>query len=137
MFIYTKRVRVMSVQYSESFDQHKLNYIIKNSRKFDFRIHDAKYDPVNTSAKYLSKSHGGKINVSYDFAKGTNSGRLFANDGVSLQNLCREVRHAIAKDYYDDLDIVNAHPVILKFVCETHNIPVSYTHLTLPTNREV
>jgi hypothetical protein len=45
-------------------------------------------------------------------------GRYFAKGPFSLQSLPKEVRHTISKDYYYDVDIVNAHPVILHQYCK-------------------
>jgi hypothetical protein len=113
----------MSLSFDETFDQRKLNYIITNDRKFKFRIYNDTYDPVLVAKKYLCKSKKGVVKTKYNYSKNSDHyGRLFAKDSVSLQNICREIRHAIAKDYYDDLDMVNAHPVILKFVCEENDI---------------
>ena len=54
---------------------------------------------------------------------GERSGRFFADGSLSLQNISRQMRHTIGGDYYHDLDIVNAHPIILQQICRNHNIP--------------
>lgn len=46
-------------------------------------------------------------------------GRYFANHGNSLQGIARTVRHTVTKDIYYDMDIKNAHPVILQHMCVT------------------
>jgi hypothetical protein len=37
---------------------------------------------------------------------------------VSLQGITRAVRHTIASEFYEDIDIENAHPTILAHVCK-------------------
>jgi hypothetical protein len=39
---------------------------------------------------------------------------------MSLQTIPREIRHTIARDYYTDVDMVNAHPVILEYLCKKY-----------------
>ena len=46
-----------------------------------------------------------------------NIGRYFAEGSLSLQSLPREIRHTIAKEFYYDIDIINAHPEILYQYC--------------------
>ncbi len=41
---------------------------------------------------------------------------------ISL-NTPREVRHTIANHLYQDVDVKNAHPVILAFLCKQRKIP--------------
>jgi len=65
--------------------------------------------------KMLNKSRNGTIKVTYKQRNGV--GRRFASKGLSLQSLCRQMRHTIARDYVD-IDMVNAHPTLLLFVCE-------------------
>src|SRR3990167_10402086 len=36
---------------------------------------------------------------------------------LSLQSLRKQIRHTIASDYYQDLDIKNCHPTILLAMC--------------------
>lgn len=40
-------------------------------------------------------------------------GRFYAKDGVGLQSMPRDVRSAIGKKYYHDLDLTSAHPSLL------------------------
>jgi hypothetical protein len=85
-------------------------------------VYEQGYDPFNTATKLLQKSTNGVVKVNYHQPGGRNFGRFFADGGVSLQSICREIRHSIAAEYYDDLDVVNAHPVILRFLCGQHKI---------------
>lgn len=49
--------------------------------------------------------------------------RKCAEGQLSLQSIHREIRGTISKEYYYDIDMVNAHPTILKFLCEEANSP--------------
>ena len=49
-------------------------------------------------------------------------GRVFGMGSLGLQNLRREVRHTIAHEYYYDIDIVNAHPIIISQIMRQHKI---------------
>ena len=104
----------------ETFDQHKLSHIINNESTYTPLMRpevtkDDDYNPFAVMKKYLAKSRGGKITVEYKQNEG--NGRFYAVGGLSLQSLPREIRHSIAKDSYSDVDIVNAHPVILSHLC--------------------
>ena len=110
------------MKFVEKFSQHRLNYLLQNKEKFQCRIYEAGYNPFDTATKMLEKSTNGQIKVDYHQSGGRNFGRFFAAGGVSLQYICREIRHTIASEYYVDLDMVNAHPVILRFICQQHDI---------------
>ena len=56
--------------------------------------------------------------VEYGYSRGATSGRMFSKK-ICLQGLNRKIRHTIAGELYIDLDIVNAHPVILLKLCKT------------------
>jgi putative DNA primase/helicase len=111
-----------TMQFNESFNKNVLYHILQNKEKFKVRITDEDYDPFGTANKLLTKSINGAVKVNYHQANGRNFGRFFADNSISLQSLCREIRHSIAFEYYDDVDMVNAHPVILRHLCKIHNI---------------
>lgn len=112
----------------EKFDKHKLNYVLQNRGLFlpKLRITDDTYDPFLKPAEYLIKSEDGIFETSYRRTSYQGRGRMCARGSLSLQLFCREIRHTIASEFYDDLDMVNAHPVILKHLCDKHNIPTQY-----------
>jgi hypothetical protein len=57
----------------------------------------------------------------YSYATGT-SGRLFS--GGSLQGLPSSIRGLVMRDGIGtDIDMCNAHPVIIRYICKLHNIP--------------
>lgn len=78
------------------------------------------FDPL-ISLKKICKNKTTINNVNYLPSKNLkNMGRLFAQS-ASLQNLPREFRGAIGKNYHD-LDMVNAHPSILLQYCQKNEI---------------
>jgi len=126
------------LEFVEIFDQDKLAYIIQNKEKLKELMRNTSdilsgsYDPFLIPEKYLKTSQGGRISVQYlqpgDFA----FGRFFAKESLSLQGFPREIRHSVAKDLYDDIDIVNAHPVILSHICNI--LKINCKSLTLYIN---
>ena len=107
------------IELEERFDQHKLNYIIKNKDtlrdKMRAKCFEDDYDPFNIAQKYLSKSTHGIIKAKYK--QNASFGRFYAVNSLSLQSMPREIRHTIANEFYADIDIKNAHPVILAHLC--------------------
>ena len=101
----------------------KLNFIVSNRHIFeplmimeiDTNKKISKDHSFQKAEKILSKPRNGFIRVDYKQKNGV--GRRFAVKGVSLQGLSRPIRQTIARDYVD-VDMVNAHPSILLFVCE-------------------
>jgi polyhydroxyalkanoate synthesis regulator phasin len=76
------------------------------------------FDPA-TLKRYLDKVRGDEVPVKYAYSKeAKDHGRKYAVGGLSLQSLPRVVRHTISKDYYYDIDMINAHPSILLQYCE-------------------
>ena len=77
-----------------------------------------------------------------------NHGRLYAMNGLSLQQLPRKIRNTISKDYYYDIDIANCFPTLLnqwlkknRFNCEKLNYFVNnrdliFKNLQEESNRE-
>ena len=116
------------MELKEQIDNAKLKIIIDN---FD-ALYDAKKIRQKDRVKneitdkkaaltliheyYIQKKATDK--VSYSFKKGISWGRMFSKK-MSLQGLCKAIRHTIAKDFYYDLDIANAHPVILLKLCKS------------------
>lgn len=120
----TTSVKKPMLKFTESFNQNALAHIIKNKEEFrnKIRVYDDDYDPFFLPERYLKKSTDGKFITSYKQSGEKAFGRFFANGGLSLQSFSREIRHSIAGDMYDDIDMVNAHPVILLHMCKQNGI---------------
>jgi hypothetical protein len=72
--------------------------------------------------KYLKKADKlGNIEVSYEPSKHC-LGRNYAKQGLSLQSFSKPIRHTLASNYYWDIDLVNAHPVILSQLCKKQKL---------------
>lgn len=110
------------IEKTECFNMNYLYHIIENKQYFKGLMNESSFkdgkDPFEMAERYLNNSINGKVNVCYSQKKGY--GRFFANKGLSLQSLCKKIRHTIARDYYVDLDIVNCHPVLLQYLCKKH-----------------
>jgi hypothetical protein len=104
---------------TETFDADKLGYIINNFTEFKHQLRwRARYDeidPVKIITKYLERSRHGAVCV--DYRQNRARGRHCAIGCMSLQCIPREIRHTISREFYYDIDMVNAHPVILSFLC--------------------
>jgi hypothetical protein len=83
------------------------------------------YDPViMMKAIYKLCKNDGFNKVTYNFGKNNiknHFGRLISKN-PSLQGIKREIRHMLCHLYYDDIDIVNAHPSFLLQYCEKNKI---------------
>ena len=69
---------------------------------------------------YSAKVKGNKVN--YKYANGKKAGRMFSC-GFSLQNISKKIRGCISRGIYIDIDMANAHIVILKHFCDREGIP--------------
>ena len=69
----------------------------------------------------------GYANVRYHKVKGMDYGRVNPVGALGLFPIRREIRQTLSKCKLIDIDIENAHPVMLLQICEQHNI--EYKHL--------
>lgn len=84
--------------------------------------------------KYAKMIRYNKKTVKYQHSKnGVNVGRVFANNGLSLQSLRRKIRHYLAHDIYDELDIENCYFTILNQLCEKNLTKNEYKYISLYT----
>jgi len=73
---------------------------------------------------YFRKTiHTKEILIQYTYSKDCDEGRLYCRENIGLQFFPRHIRHALAREFYDDIDIANCHPVLLTQWCEKHEIP--------------
>lgn len=73
-------------------------------------------------AKNYNKTNN-LVKVRYTRSDLVEFGRVNPDKALGLHSIRREVRHTLAKDLLVDIDIVNAHPVILNQLCEKFNYP--------------
>lgn len=115
---------------NECFDADLLNHILTNKESFKKQLYTSRKkrddpdldeeDPFKMAEKYFKKSSGGSNTTKYK--QNRTEGRFYAVGSLSLQNLHREIRHTIARDFYVDIDISNCHPVILSHLCDVHGV---------------
>ena len=136
------------MKFTEKFNQNFLHYIVSNPETYrpqllksgieenvkkmssqrrtfleaEGVVNNGIVDLFAHSRRYLRASNCGEIRVQYKFAKNSIDGRRFARSSLSLQNIAGIIRNTIAHEFYDDLDMVNAHPTILLAMCKEANI---------------
>ena len=93
-------------------DKEKLKYILENN---DFN------EEVNNLAKnyYDSLDDDGCKRIVY---KQTSDKNRYYGDSSCLTYLKKEIRNSIMPKNIKDIDMVNAHPVILNYLCKKNNI---------------
>lgn len=118
----------LTMEFTEKADARKLKWVIDNIHKLNINSqrkdqNGDKTDPIPLIKKYYRKMNlnDNTINVKYNQTE-EEKGRYFSYQSISLQNIVREVRHTIAKDYYWDVDVSSAHPSFLVWYCKKHNI---------------
>lgn len=115
---------IPEISLTEQFNPTKLDWILthqgevmRQMKAFNGWDSDYynKYNPFTIYSNYHRKF--GKNTIHY---KQSNMGRL---KSLGLQSMPRQWRHTISNEFYNDIDIVNAHPVILQFLCRLLNHP--------------
>jgi len=109
---------LITSRHTELFDASKLQIIIDNwnnipireAAKMSWKVGDKTYDPIKILQDIMVRSKFekdvGQLAVSYVHSKKADChGRQFARDGRSLQSVSREIRHTIAKEFYNDIDM--------------------------------
>ena len=70
----------------------------------------------------LFKKSSKLASIKYKKSKSTTAGRVYARKSLSLQNIRKPIRHTLAKEFYVDIDVENAHPTILHQICLANKI---------------
>ncbi len=111
----SERVNLRAVKFLNSMPKEWWKKILKTdaSRKFE-----VEYSKVK--AFLHGQLDGSGIAREYKFADGKTFGRLFDHSG--LQGMQKAVRGVLCEGEIVDLDIVNCHPMILAWICQTHDI---------------
>jgi hypothetical protein len=121
---------------AERFDLTALRTIVDNwdaiqlpaESRDTWVVNGRQFSPVSILTSYIEKAIPGQAfataPVEYVSARGQGcGGRQFAKGAQSLQGMARQVRHTISGKFYSDIDMVNAHPVILRQYCESKGWP--------------
>lgn len=72
--------------------------------------------------KYRELIVNGKAIVKYNRIQNFNVGRCNPNNALGLFSIRREIRHTLAKNEFEDIDIDNCHPVMLEQILTSNNI---------------
>lgn len=91
----------------------------------DYLQQTAEWDEKGQLMGYRKLVKFNKATIEYKTCK-VGVGRVSPVKGLGFNNLRREIRHTIARDKYIDIDMVNAHPVILSQLCKANNIECPY-----------
>ena len=71
----------------------------------------------------------------YSYARNKSNGRIFVSDKIGLQRIWSKFRGVLCDEIYIDLDMINAHPTLLLYLCKQNNIE-SYNLNTYILNRD-
>ena len=101
----------------EEFNCDEVRFLTENN---DISVDDRKM----CSSIYKNRIKGNKLNTQYKIggkSKWEMMGRLFPV-GPSISKLPRDMRNFLARNYYTDVDQVNAQPTIFIQLCEKENL---------------
>ena len=140
----------MHRQFSETVDVRGAQYIISLS-KDEFDLHFWQPDEINQKdgVKWDSKSYHRDIRswcasivneaaekgsdsisrtLTYRFVLNQNCGRLYATnpDNFGVQGLQSRLGALLVKGHVRDLDMKNAHPTLLLYLCKKHDVDAPY-----------
>lgn len=104
----------------ERFNADRMLSLLKNDHGLDAEL------KRKLKSLYAARVNGNRIRVTYDLAKNCKAddlGRLVAAKGLSLGCVENTVRAALCQDYYWDVDMANAHPVLLLGLAKRHGWP--------------
>lgn len=110
---------------SKNDDERKKNY--EKMRKFCECFIKANGE-IKRLYKFTGKHNWG------DNSEG--SGRLFA-DGNGIQGLPKKIRGFLLDGITTDIDMVNAHPVILRYLCRINNLPHPQLNMYIENRDEI
>jgi hypothetical protein len=118
--LYTK------MNYFDEVDLRKLEWVVENADKVNLGKSYVKGHLISGDGqldilkKYFKRAIHFDGNIPVSYFQHDNDGRRFSHE-ISLTNLARPIRHTIAKGMID-IDIKNAHPCILLWLCERNGI---------------
>jgi len=120
---------------TERVNKQKLLHILKNWEKAEIQkailtgdktTEDVRKMKTLYTKYYKGLSKEGTFEVQYNqVGRGSNRmGRYFCKGSLGLQSMSKIVRNTISAEFYDDIDMVNAHPNILLQYCRQNNIDI-------------
>lgn len=131
---FIERYDVIKCQYLVSLGfKHMKPYIGQTAKNDEERR--IIYNKIQRFAKGVVDARGYMIRQ-YHYSLSTPlemGGRLFS--GLSIQGLPKKIRGFLVREHTVDIDMVNAHPTILSYLCKKHNIHSAELNNYI-TNRE-
>ena len=121
-----------AVTLTEHYDLEKALNIIKNLKEFKKHtresVQDSYYDIASRFVRYVEENPKGVATVTYKyFSSQTIAGRMEADIDVDkemvMQRMVREIRDSIASKHYMDVDMSNAQPKLLQWLCNKFKCP--------------
>jgi hypothetical protein len=107
----------------ERFDYETLKFISENIKSLQHLLQIKDMSRADDLKNYLAAAQNidgvGQINVNYFTAS---NGRAYAENGMSLQSMYKNVRACVAGEMYYDIDMVNTQPTIISAICKRHGI---------------
>jgi hypothetical protein len=133
-------VDLLSFESTEMYDKHAMRWVINNFDSIKHLIRDVCFEddisPLKRATNiYNALQMDGTLKVKYERAHSRAHGRLYAKGIGGLQNICREMRNTFSHKYYNDIDIVNAHPILLSYLATQHKVRCTALKAYI-TNRE-
>lgn len=124
---FIERLPLVKLHYLLSLSFKEYKPLDKSSSKNDDERKD-NYNKMRNICESFIKANG-TIKRLYKFTgdnnwseSGEGTGRLFAV-GNGIQGLPKKIRGFLLDGITSDIDMVNAHPVILRYLCRIHNLP--------------
>lgn len=109
-------LRIIRDNFEEVFNRIGGKMKVFNEKNHEYEI-CSDFKQAQTAINELYQSKKKSPTVKYSYTARVDYGRRFSKS-PSLQGTAREIRHAIAKDIYLDLDFKNAHPCIQERKCK-------------------
>lgn len=140
------------MEFIERIPDIRLHYLLTLNFK-EYKQHDKasakndeerkkNYEKMRNFCESFIKANG-EIKRLYKFTgdhkwseNGDGSGRLFSH-GNGVQGLPKKIRGFLLDGFTTDIDMVNAHPVILRYLCRIHDIPHSELNFYIEHRDEI
>ena len=119
-------LKVRNCKYLLSLSKMELKSIIYDSSEYSKEGNTYSWEVYHSQImKYLKLviSQNGEMPMTYKYAKNRTEGRQYSSD-FGIQNLQHKIRTFIIDDRYSDYDVTNAHPKIMLYLANLHNINV-------------
>lgn len=117
----TERIPLTEINFLNDMDFKTFKIYTSTCKNDDER--KIKFDMMKSFCQTNIKTRGETKRI-YSYTQTTPlevGGRLYS--GNSVQSLQKDFRGFLLRDITTDIDMKNAHPVILKYICKINNIP--------------